>query len=200
MSTNQDDSDVVELALELGGLSITVRGSSSQAADFVRRVAPSAPSVASSEAGESLRPAGASITASSQGYSANGETRDSILSSFPDCPRRLLDLAETSLSSSRLSASRRARRAWLAGQWAKAVLRGRVSSPNRTETIELGNRYWVVLRCSRCAAPSVFTSSASFFAAVGSLSGSNTVSHAFPSETEARIYVEAAGFEFPNLQ
>eukprot|EP00435_Cladocopium_sp_Y103_P031072 s2443_g7.t2 len=110
-----------------------------------------------------------------------------------------LVLLPANLGRSRLSAVHRAERAWLAGQWAKAVLQGRGSSPNRTETIELGNRFWVVLRSTNCTAPRVFTTSAAFFAAVGSLAGSNSVTHAFPSETEARIYIEAAGFEFPGF-
>eukprot|EP00435_Cladocopium_sp_Y103_P028815 s2443_g7.t1 len=177
MSSNgQDDSEVVELALELGGLAITVRGSPSQAADFVRRIGPasSAPQSAPSVVSEDRRSEAPAASAASQGYSAN-------------------------LGRSRLSAVHRAERAWLAGQWAKAVLQGRGSSPNRTETIELGNRFWVVLRSTNCTAPRVFTTSAAFFAAVGSLAGSNSVTHAFPSETEARIYIEAAGFEFPGF-
>eukprot|EP00435_Cladocopium_sp_Y103_P043042 s6_g12.t1 len=89
--------------------------------------------------------------------------------------------------------------AWLAGQWARAVIRGRVSSPNRTETVELGNRFWCVVKCSSCTVPQVFTTSAGYFRAIGTLAGSDTVSHAFASETEARIYLEAAGFEFPGF-
>ena len=82
-------------------------------------------------------------------------------------PQRLLGQAEANLSRSRIPPARRAERAWVAGSWARAVLDGRVSSPNCTETIGLGSRFWVVLRCSSCSCPSVFTTSAAFFAAVG---------------------------------
>ena len=200
MSNASDDSDVVELALELPGLSVTVRGTAARAVDFIRQVAPGTTSQrASSASGGIAVPEGPAASGASQGYASSGETRDSILSGFTACPQRLIAQAEANLSRSRISPDRRAERAWLAGSWAKAVLDGRVSSPNRTETIELGNRFWVVLRCSRCTTPRVFTTSAAFFAAVGALAGSDSVTHAFPSETEARIYLEAAGFEFPGL-
>jgi hypothetical protein len=42
MSINGGDSEVVELALQLSGLAITVRGSPETAADFVRRSHPKA--------------------------------------------------------------------------------------------------------------------------------------------------------------
>jgi len=87
----------------------------------------------------------------------------------------------------------RAKRAWIAGNCARAVAQGRVSSPNCSETIELQNRYWCVVRCSNCHTPRVFTSSSAFFRATGPIEGSSTICHAFPSRAEARIYLEAAG-------
>eukprot|EP00435_Cladocopium_sp_Y103_P051137 s652_g15.t1 len=199
MSVNSDP-DLVELSLELAGLAITVRGPASQAADFVRQLAPSSSNhSAVSEGSGYPRAEEERGRPRSVRSSASSETRSSILASFPKLPDRLLGLAEANLSSAKLSAKLRAERAWVAGQWARAVIGGRVSSPNRSETIELGNRFWCVVKCASCEVPQVFTTSAAYFRAIGSLSGSDTVSHAFPSETEARIYVEAAGFEFPSF-
>ena len=201
MSGSEHDSDVVELALDLAGLQITVRGSSTQAADFVRRVATGsvpAPAAPSSSAGFQPSQVPASTSPTSTARSTTSETRRTIQASFEECPARLIALAERNLSASRLPPAQRGRRAWLAGKWARAVLDQRVSSPNASEALDLGNRYWVVLRSSRCSCPRIFTSSGAFFAAVGQISGSNTVCQAFPSETEAIIYCEAADIIVPS--
>ena len=73
------------------------------------------------------------------------------------------------------------------------------SSPNRSEAIELQNKFWCVVFCQGVSCPRVFTSSRAFFGAVGPVEGSTTICHAFPSETEARVYLEGAGLEFPDV-
>eukprot|EP00435_Cladocopium_sp_Y103_P020466 s1075_g5.t1 len=135
--------------------------------------------------------------APSEAHSVASSTRSSVRGSFVDCPQRWIVAANSNLraGSSRLSPAQRAQRAWLAGQWARATIDRRVATPNSTETIDLGNRFWVVLRCENCRVPRIFTSSGAFFTAIGQLEGSDTVTHAFPSETEAKIYLESAGFE-----
>ena len=200
MSTPGPDPSVVELALEFEGLQITVRGPPERTAGFLQQVAglsrgshqvEGAPrsGPTSSHYGSPLRsePPAASSTAA--------ETRDSILASFPPCPQRLLQLAARKLGGSAPAAEGRARRAWTAGNWARATASGRVSSPNKTPVIDLQNRYWVVVRASSCRAPRIFTTSGAYHRALGPLEGSDSISHAFPSETEARIYLEAAGLE-----
>eukprot|EP00438_Fugacium_kawagutii_P010126 Skav208967 [mRNA] locus=scaffold1134:67924:68523:+ [translate_table: standard] len=192
MSTREEDSEVVELALELQGLSITVRGRPHQAASFVHLVTQS-PELRQDSAPQEPSELGGYSTISAS--TTSSETRRSIQASFLPCPQHWVVSAGAALrsQSTRFTGGDRARRAWLAGQWAKAVLDGRVSSPNSTEAIELGNRFWCVVRCAHCPTPRIFTSSSAFFGAVRPLEGSDTISHAFPSETEAHIYLEAAG-------
>ena len=126
---------------------------------------------------------------------ARSETsaRSSIRASFASCPQHWIASAGSNLraSASRLSLAQRAQRAWLAGQWARAVIDRRVASPNSSESIDLGNRFWVVLQCENCRVPRIFTSSGAFWSAIGQLEGSDTVTHAFASETEAKIYLDS---------
>ena len=70
---------------------------------------------------------------------------------------------------------------------------GRVQSPNRTPTIELGNRYYVAIRGPGLASPRGFKTSRALFAAVGTLEGSDTICHGFPTQAEAQIYLAGAG-------
>ena len=206
MST-EESTEVVELSVEFSGLSISIRGSPSSASRFVQGLADQSAQHSSTSI-SSVPPVG---SAPSEAYSAPAvpvpspssstpETRASILASFPSCPRYWTLQAETQLGSTRYPPIYRANRAWVAGHWARAVNRGRVSSPNRTETVSLGNKYWVVLRCANCDIPHVFGSSRLFHRAVGALEGSDTICHAFPSLLEAKIYVAAAGFEFPEVE
>lgn len=76
----------------------------------------------------------------------------------------------------------------------KAARDKRVPSPNRTLPIELKNRFYVVLSGGiGLNRPTVFNSSASYWAAIGtSLSNSPAISHGFPSQTGARIYLAGA--------
>ena len=202
MSTEPTEQDVVELSIALGNLQISVRGPAGSAADFVRQVAHSPVAPQSVSAGGSPRGSARPSTLpfespsrASQASSVGSETRTSIAGSFPLCPHSWVATASSRLRGSALSPAQRAARAWTAGCWARAVLDGRVSSPNSTPTIELRNGFWVVVRCENCAAPRIFTSSRAFFEAVGVLEGTGTICQAFPSETEARIYLAAVGVE-----
>ena len=101
------------------------------------------------------------------------------------------------LVGSKLCGADRVRRAFLAGQWGKAARDKRVPSPNRTLPIELKNRFYVVLSGGiGLDRPTVFNSSASYWAAhnaIGtSLPNSPAISHGFPSQTEARVYLAGA--------
>ena len=124
------------------------------------------------------------------------ESRAEILASFSPCPARIVASAAR-LGGLRSSAEERVRRAWLAGQWAQAVLQNRVHSPNRSEPLEVRSRYYAVVRCDSLDHPVIFQSSGSYWRAIGSLAESNSVSHSFPSELEARTYIEAAGITEP---
>lgn len=120
------------------------------------------------------------------------ETRDSILRSFRPCPDRLL-VHSARLCGSSLSGKDRIHRAWLAGQWAAAVRSSRIGSPNRTPAIDLRPRFYAVLCAVGLERPTIFRSSGGYWACIGSLATSSSISQSFPSEIEAKIYLEAAG-------
>ena len=124
------------------------------------------------------------------------ETRAQILASFPPLPDHLRVLCEA-LTLSAGPTELRAQRAWTAGCWARAVLDSRVRTPNRTPPIQLAPRIYVVLRAPGLHCPAYFRSRRDYFAAIGSFEGRDSVSHAWPSEAEARVYVEAAGLAHP---
>ena len=125
------------------------------------------------------------------------ETRASIARGFPAVPVHWISICSERLSGSHLSGGERARRAWLAGCWAGATRDGRVASPNRTPAIDLGNKIYVVIRCTGLDCPRIFSTSRSFHAAVGSLDRSDTICHGWPSDIEATIYLEGAGEAIP---
>eukprot|EP00435_Cladocopium_sp_Y103_P068236 s89_g31.t1 len=91
-------------------------------------------------------------------------------------------------------------RAWTAGLWAKAVLEERVHSPNRTPPLDLRSRYYAVAKCAGLDRPTIYKSSGSYWRQLGTLEGSSSVSQSFPSETEATIYLRAAGFREEEIQ
>lgn len=127
------------------------------------------------------------------GYTARSvETRDSIQASFVPCPAYLFKDSGR-LCGSTLSGTDRVERAWRAGQWAKAVKDRRIGSPNRTPAIDLRPRYYAVLFAQDLENPTIFQSAASYWKCIKSLEGSNSISQSFPSELEARIYLQAAG-------
>ena len=125
------------------------------------------------------------------------ETRDEIRSSFSPCPGFWINQS-TRLCGSATSGKDRVVRAWTAGQWAKAVASARIRSPNRAEPIDLRNRYYAVLRAPGLAQPTIFRSSAGYWRCIGgSLQDSDSISHSFPSELEATVYLRSAGAQDP---
>ena len=200
MSEGYYDDEVAEITVRFRGLVVTVSGPPSQASQLVEDLAHLAARRRPSSPARSTGSFSAvtSIPDQSATTSRRGETREEIARSFPDCPHRLLSQA-TRLGGDLDSARHRLRRAWTAGQWAGAVLSNRVGSPNRTEQIRERPRVYVVLRADGLPAPACFGSSAAYWNCVGSLANSSSISHSFPSETEARIYCEGAGVAYPGL-
>ena len=209
MSVSAEEESIVELDIQFSGLSISVRGAPDTAARFVQQI--SSQDGASSAYGPSAsptpvdlhptgrpRPTPSSAPGRAAGTTSSYPTRASVEASFPPCPASWIGAASARLSGSKSTPTARAQRAWKAGQWARAVQEGRAQSPNRTETIDLPNRIWCVVRGPDFPGPKVYHTSRDFFQAVGDLSRSNTLCHAWPSETEARIYFEGAGQEFPS--
>lgn len=208
------DADLVELNISLAGLSVSVRGSPERAAAFVRGLSePGTPARSPPDHGSSPNHPG-SVQSTPLGYiqssppsaysdrsysqissrSVASETRANILRGFPAVPGHLLEFAPR-LTGSRLSGIDRVRRAWIAGCWAGATKAGRIQSPNRTPSIDLGNKIYVVIRCAGLDCPRVFGTSRRFHSAVGRLDNTDTICHGFPTEIEASIYLEGAGEE-----
>lgn len=200
---SEPDSEVVDLSLSFGGLSISIRGSPDRAAAFVRDLASSSHSTGPAQPG---LPSGPSLAASSTAYSLVSsqpipappinESRSSIRESFPAVPGYWLEIAGE-LTGSRLSGAQRIQRAWTAGCWAGAVKQQRIGTPDRTIAIELSNRFYVVIQCRGLDCPRVFSTYRAFNRAAGQLSGTNTICHGFPTDFEARVFLEAAGEEYP---
>lgn len=201
MSTapSQDDA-VLDLTCQFGDLRISISGPASQATDLLRSITSGqlgASSAASSAA--SVAPSFDLVSQPSashqppRSYPERLEHRDTILATFRPCPDYLLE-GSSKLVGSKLCGADRVRRAFLAGQWAKAVRDKRVPSPNRTPPIELKNRFYAILSGGiGLDRPTVFNSAASYWAAIGpSLADSPAISHGFPSQTEARTYLAGA--------
>ena len=133
----------------------------------------------------SVQPA---ATSAARPSTSRAETRREIESSFREVPSGLLGyLVVDSVGEDRI------RRAWKAGCWARAVLTGRAATPNASEQLNLRPRIYIVLRSERLSAPAGFSSSHSFFQAVGkNFTEGDTLSHSFPSESEAGVYCQAA--------
>ena len=115
-----------------------------------------------------------------------GTGRDDVLSSFPPLPDRWASQAGT-LHSSIHSGLGRLTRAWVAGNWAKATLEGRVPSPAHTPVLNIPAKLYVVLRAPGLERPALVGSSAAYFDIVGRPFGRETVSRSFPSLLEVRV-------------
>lgn len=188
------ESASIELALDLpGNLRVVIRGpaaSSGLATQLLNHVAAFSPEVPDSSEFE-LVTEGPSSPAGG-GRLSGLETRAQIRQSFRPCPSSVL-ASGTRLCGSSLSGKERVTRAWLCGQWALAVKNERIGSPDRTPAIDLKNRFYAVVRGPGLSKPTIFRSSGGYWNCIGSLDGSSSISQSFPSELEAKVYLQAAG-------
>ena len=122
-----------------------------------------------------------------------------ILASLWSVVFQLAPLASR-LSGSKLSGEGRLERAWKAGCWASVVQAGRIGSPNSTPALDLRSRFYAVLAAPGLEHPTIYRSSTSYWRVVGSLRNSPAISHSFPSEIEAKVYLAAAGVVEPDTQ
>ena len=191
--------DHVDLVCTVGELRVTISGPPTQATRLLQRILDLDPAVPATDPSISslVDPVGFD---SLPGPQQSSETRDEIEESFVQCPERFLQLASR-LSGSATSGEERIRRAWRAGQWAGAVLGGRISTPNRSPRIDLRPRCYVVLQASGLETPTLCRSAGTYWGLVGDFDHTSSVSHGFPSEQEAKVYIAGAGVvEFDTRQ
>ena len=113
--------------------------------------------------------------------------RASIEEGFPPLPKVLCDTCRVLRGSHHLTGEERAHRAWRAGCWARAVLDAQAESPNHS--VGLGSQTGsIVSSLLSLDRPTVVHTFAAYKALVGELRKGGSISHAFPSEAEARIY------------
>ena len=194
------DEEIIELTCKIRDLEVTIKGPAAQASSFLASIttgslAGRVPSPSPTDRSFSVVSSAPPVST----FSRPGrrlEHRSEIAASFLPCPSRVFASANR-LGGSRSSAESRLQRAWTAGQWAKAVIQNRVQSPNRSEPLELKSRYYAIVRADSVDSPVIAQSSGTYWQIIGSLSESNSISHSFPSELEARTYIESAGFLCP---
>lgn len=160
-----DQDDTIFLAIQFQGLEITVRGPSTRALEFAQQLSPQDRPLASTP----LEP-----------------------DPLPPCPDNLLALATRLSAASILTPLDRIKRAWTLGCAARRNLDGEACPELVSVSIDLPANYCVVLRGHGVAEPKVLRSLRDFNRILegAELPG---VGQAFPSETEARVYLAAAG-------
>eukprot|EP00435_Cladocopium_sp_Y103_P017795 s4315_g4.t1 len=178
-STHCED-DEISLAVSFQGLSISVVGPASKALDFVRKLAPD-------------QPASSSQPASSASLHSSPH-QPSSRPSYPPCPDSVLSLASRLSAASILSPEERVRRAWLCGQYARAQIESRPEPEEQVVSIDLPAKYWVVLRGRDYPEPKTLRNPIEFKKVFTGRGPPFEVGHEFPSETEARAYLTAAGY------
>lgn len=197
MPSSSNGAGSVELECRVGDLRVTIQGPSDQATSLLQQVLgldPPQPRSSSPPASEL-----SFDLVSHQSQSAalcpparRAETRADIEATFNSCPAHFLDSAKK-LSGSSVSGEERIKRAWKAGQWAKAVADGRSLSPNRTPQLDLRPRFYAVLRATGVSLPTICRSAGTYWGIIGDLTSSSSITHGFPSELEAKIYFAGAG-------
>ena len=124
--------------------------------------------------------------------------RSEVREDFPPLPVELQATCRI-LRGGSLSWQERALRAWEAGCWARAVLNKEVETPNSLQPLGLTNRFYCVLVAEGLSQPCVLRTFAEYKAVVGTLRRGGSLSHAFPSESESRLYFAGGGVPFPSL-
>ena len=198
MSVGTNGEEKVELTCIIGDLKISIVGPSDSASEFLRKIL---------QLGSAQRPASPSASVGffdlvssrdseppQRELGSGQETKAQIEATFAECPQFYLRQANKLIGSA-VSGTDRLKRAWRAGQWGGATVSGRVDSPSRSVQLDLRPRFYVVLKARGLEAPTLCSSAAAYWKIIGVLEGSDSVSHSFPSELEARAYLAGAGVE-----
>lgn len=120
--------------------------------------------------------------------------------SLPPCPLSCLDLCNL-LGPTESVAISRAKRAWEAGCWAKVVAEGKVPYPRATPPLPgtLRNSVYVILQAPGLEHPVHVRFAAAYFKIIPKFEKGGSISHAFPTVAEAKVYCFAFGIPFPAL-
>ena len=197
------EDDSLELVVRFRDLRVTIVGPADQASDLLQHITRLRDRPRSSTRTLSPVPTEASFDfipavepverpRPSSAYGTSLENRSQILATFEECPTHFLGQSRR-LTGSSVPGPDRVKRAWVAGQWAQAVAAGRVHSPNRSQSLDIRSRFYAVVRAERVPAPTLFLTAGSYWARIGDFSSSSSISHAFPSEFEAKVYFAGAG-------
>ena len=203
--TSTNDEEEIELQCNFRDLRVTILGPASQASELLRHItrlgrasspAPTDNSFVVVPQEPDLGSSRPSTISRSPLPGPRLETRNEIEATFERCPGSYLSQANR-LCGSVSSGRDRVQRAWTAGQWAKAVKERRIHSPNRTQLwiCVLATTLWLVLLGCLDPLSSGPLLPTGYWRAIGSLQGSSSISHSFPSELEAKVYLAGAGEE-----
>ena len=118
-----------------------------------------------------------------------------LAAEIPEVPADLVR-ACAALSGGALGLKQRASRAWEAGFWAKFTIQGRISKPRPTRPVDLANTCYIILRAEGYECPILVHRASDYRFILGDFKG-NSVSHGWPSLSEAKVYCQAAGVAFP---
>ena len=132
-------------------------------------------------------------------YPLQGPLRslEELEGAFPALPKELCNTCRA-LRGGSLSWEARALRAWKAGCWARSILEGWSEVTKPSEPVGISNRVYCVIAARGLSCPVVVHSFAGYKKVVGELRRGESISHAFPSEAEARLYFAGAGVDYPS--
>eukprot|EP00435_Cladocopium_sp_Y103_P058907 s356_g20.t2 len=126
--------------------------------------------------------------------SAGYNTYEEVANSIPPLPHHSFDLC------SRLAGPDppvfRARRAWQAGHWARAVVEGKIVKPRPTAKITQRSTVYIIVQGPGIDKPVRVASAARYYQLVPKFS-ETSLSHGWPSQAEAQVYCLALGIDFP---
>ena len=190
---------VEELAVVVERLDF-LSGQIAELTEAVNRLAIAQSSSAPPSSYEVVRPS-ASValgppTPQSRTGSASSSIYNDLATEVPPVPDFVLRSC-SQLSGGKFTSRQRAERAWTCGWWARFCLEGRLARPRPSTAIDLANQCYIVLRAPGFQVPLLALRAGDYRHVVGDFT-SDTISHGFPSQAEARAYCLGAGVEFPS--
>lgn len=168
------DHEEISLAVRFQGLRISIQGPAQKALEFVRKLQPEPEAEPASSA------------------EASRSARTSLVNFAAECPDQYLALATKLSAASSHSPVERIERAWKAGLIARAQLAGERPDCSVVD-LDLPSSYFVVLQARGVSETRVLRSRREFKDLAEQPTGPFFVGHGFPSETESKVFIAAAG-------